>query len=1168
MFSSGKPLVGASSSLGQNNRRFVPGLDGRLYISSESQPSPPSSAEEEPQEEGQEGSESRRALPPKPQLNLQRLEITVFDVLENPIRTCSNSNIKPQQQQQEKDPPPQEDCGLLTATKATSLFALDTMSGGLTWYQDPTGKTQSAYYDDSRVGGGRSEGSGSSSSSSSTVLLQRQDVLVKQISTDSGEQVWNVTLGTLQALDFGVSRREFSTSMEDSWLLLGGAEEDENMFDYPESSTSSLPTSTPSTTNPESPPTSTTTSVAPPLPSVIFGPDGTSLAAVDPLHPSRILWKRTFETVVASAFGLSEHSWKSLDVIEDDTMTMRMMMRDDVEDDVLKNARGGLARLPMGNAIPGFLSGPSWRDKLMGWSYSAPRLWTDVAGGGLGGYTNRWRRNSSSSSSVGRQNKPPQIPSDSSLTVFQPPTWQNVLAGQRMYSYLPQESQDEQKASTDGWLGPSIVGRRERMQQKMAERYERRFTSSINLSHEQIQETPLEQLQIQEQMWQLSQQPERSQTTIYNEYKYHYHRPPLPLLLPSPSSSKSSTERKGHMHRSAEGIFLTWQLVTAVVLVVVTVCGLGLRWFYNKKKSQWLQLLARAMATTQGDGTEQSTNHSTDKLSSDSLGLPTATQESLGQSINVSEDKDDGGAIIAAATSDAVSSTAMVPSRVLSSSLSRSTQPPKNQGVGMIDGIPLIQYSRYSSEFEETLALGKGGFGTVFRCKNALDGREYAIKKVFIRHRQQSPQQKQLQHQPPEDEFARRLQRVLREVKILAVLDHPNIVRYYTAWLELEHGDEAERNPLSSSFTGAGTSDYYAQEASTTQGFPRRFSSNNLLSHNKYLDEDVSSSTLGRSMISADLRCGYRNPASSWDPSRGGTHYDHYNDTSHVDMDDLGFTFDRGDNEYKNEEDNNVQSLAASSTSKSSMCREDHNLHSKTRGVEELQCLSETNGPDSSRGGLFASRSADQDCTSFSVNDATNQNGLTNPTPTQSNQQHPERTEPEASACVLVRHTLYIQMQLCSEQTLADFLSNKEARRGSSGGIDDGVDIPYALSLFVQIAQGVQHVHGRGLIHRDLKPNNCFIDNSGVVKVGDFGLSRESGDKMDEEKDTALTSNQNPPAFLDNGENTAGVGTRSYASPEQMKGSDYDSSTDVYSLGLILFELCYPMYTVCAGTKA
>jgi serine/threonine protein kinase len=52
-------------------------------------------------------------------------------------------------------------------------------------------------------------------------------------------------------------------------------------------------------------------------------------------------------------------------------------------------------------------------------------------------------------------------------------------------------------------------------------------------------------------------------------------------------------------------------------------------------------------------------------------------------------------------------------------------------------------------------------------------------------------------------------------------------------------------------------------------------------------------------------------------------------------------------------------------------------------------------------------------------------------------------------------------------------------------------------------------------------------------------------------------------SVFDNRDITAGVGTRSYASPEQMKGgSEYDSSTDIFSLGIILFELCYPMTTV------
>jgi serine/threonine protein kinase len=88
-----------------------------------------------------------------------------------------------------------------------------------------------------------------------------------------------------------------------------------------------------------------------------------------------------------------------------------------------------------------------------------------------------------------------------------------------------------------------------------------------------------------------------------------------------------------------------------------------------------------------------------------------------------------------------------------------------------------------------------------------------------------------------------------------------------------------------------------------------------------------------------------------------------------------------------------------------------------------------------------------------------------------------------------------------------------------------------------------------------LKPSNCFIDDAGVVKVGDFGLSRESGDM--EDSNVAWLGG----VVGGDNDNTVGVGTRSYASPEQLKGSDYGPSTDVYSLGIMLFELCYPMYT-------
>ena len=88
-----------------------------------------------------------------------------------------------------------------------------------------------------------------------------------------------------------------------------------------------------------------------------------------------------------------------------------------------------------------------------------------------------------------------------------------------------------------------------------------------------------------------------------------------------------------------------------------------------------------------------------------------------------------------------------------------SSQSSSQYGVGLIDGtIPLIQYTRYASEFDEIGALGKGGFGSVFQCRNALDNRDYAIKKVLIRKDAKLPQ----------SDFTQRLNRTLREVKSLA----------------------------------------------------------------------------------------------------------------------------------------------------------------------------------------------------------------------------------------------------------------------------------------------------------------------------------------------------------------------------------------------------------------
>ncbi|MFN9978657.1 MAG: protein kinase domain-containing protein, partial [bacterium] len=110
-------------------------------------------------------------------------------------------------------------------------------------------------------------------------------------------------------------------------------------------------------------------------------------------------------------------------------------------------------------------------------------------------------------------------------------------------------------------------------------------------------------------------------------------------------------------------------------------------------------------------------------------------------------------------------------------------------------------------------------------------------------------------------------------------------------------------------------------------------------------------------------------------------------------------------------------------------------------------------------------------------------------------------------------------MQLCSQSTLCDFLASPEKRKRSSLSLtgeksgnhesNSTINIPHALQIFSQIARGVKHVHAQGLIHRDLKPSNCFIDEMGTVKIGDFGLSRETVKNGIEELDEDCEGLQN-----------------------------------------------------------
>ncbi len=102
------------------------------------------------------------------------------------------------------------------------------------------------------------------------------------------------------------------------------------------------------------------------------------------------------------------------------------------------------------------------------------------------------------------------------------------------------------------------------------------------------------------------------------------------------------------------------------------------------------------------------------------------------------------------------------------------------------------------------------------------------------------------------------------------------------------------------------------------------------------------------------------------------------------------------------------------------------------------------------------------------------------------------------------------------------------------------------LNLFIPVCNAVQHAHQKGIIHRDLKPSNVLVevvDGKPVPKVIDFGLAKALGQKLtDKTLHTAVDMR---------------VGTLEYSAPEQAAGRSFDVDTrsDIYSLGVLLYEL-------------
>jgi len=434
--------------------------------------------------------------------------------------------------------------------------------------------------------------------------------------------------------------------------------------------------------------------------------------------------------------------------------------------------------------------------------------------------------------------------------------------------------------------------------------------------------------------------------------------------------------------------------------------------------------------------------------------------------------------------------------------------------------------SRYQKEFQEITLLGRGGGGEVWKVKNSLDRRPYAVKKILLN---------------PTD--GARNSKIRREVTTISRLLHKNIVRYYAAWVERVIGLHNVQNNASGQRQES--EDLESSSASLDSAVFKKFTPSFGVDHFQDLD------------VEFDINAVYAND-----------------------------TMSLSEDSYSDESESESESQSDSSSSSSGTpYQPSFSLHdvdsADSGGIEFVDSNHDQREDDESS----YTQHVDCDDESHIVG----------------NTERVNNSDINESGGQPIRY-LYIQMEFC-DATLKDAIN---------GGML-WQELNEVMRLFRQLLDAISYIHSQGVIHRDLKPANIFLDSEGNIKIGDFGLATTSRHRMssvlsDEgiaERAHAVGDFEDSLSFdrtagsvmADNSMAsfmsmefsdtlTGGVGTALYRAPEQEGGGEstavsssasrasqnarikgktgatcksrsYDAKADMFSLGIILFEMCH-----------
>jgi len=155
----------------------------------------------------------------------------------------------------------------------------------------------------------------------------------------------------------------------------------------------------------------------------------------------------------------------------------------------------------------------------------------------------------------------------------------------------------------------------------------------------------------------------------------------------------------------------------------------------------------------------------------------------------------------------------------------------------------------------------------------------------------------------------------------------------------------------------------------------------------------------------------------------------------------------------------------------------------------------------------------------------------------------------------------FIVMQCLEGETLRDWIETYAADQPASR-------VKSVVDIAIQIADGLEAAHEKGIIHRDIKPANLFVTTRGQAKILDFGVAKF----MDAEPELCNSSGPSRPSVIpidpQSTRTGVGLGTPSYLSPEQVRRDRLDARTDLFSFGLVLYEMATGQRAFAGDTAA